>query len=186
VGVWIRAHNSSGTGSGTVSYSVDFNPTAAFRTGTITVSGQTFTITQGPKGYAWQNAFGWVFDAGSSWYHHNGLGWMWFSPNQWNWSSSLQGWLAITDPNSRTLWSTQFRWLTPSASDPYQADTTAIGAIYVGKYQGNPISDGWVVSDRFGYIWANGDGKWFYSTGYGWLGVTPAGGIWCVSQGRFL
>jgi hypothetical protein len=34
--------------------------------------------------------------------------------------------------SSRTLWSTQFRWLTPSESDPYQAETTAIGAITNG------------------------------------------------------
>jgi hypothetical protein len=43
-----------------------------------------------------------------------------------------------------------------------------------------------VVSDRFGFVWAAGDGVWFYTTGHGWLGVTPDGGIWSVNEGRFL
>jgi hypothetical protein len=38
--------NSSGTGSGTVSYSVDANPSSSFRQGKMTVGGQTFTVTQ--------------------------------------------------------------------------------------------------------------------------------------------
>jgi hypothetical protein len=41
------------------------------------------------------------------------------------------------------------------------------------------------LSERFGYLWANGDGQWFYSTTYGWLGVSPDGGSWCVDEGRF-
>ncbi len=44
---------------------------------------------------------------------------------------------------------------------------------------------GW-SSERFGFVWAYGAGVWFYSTGYGWLGVTPEGGLWCVEQNRFL
>jgi len=182
---WLHT-SSSGSGHGTVSYYADANLTAAFRTGTITVGGQSFAVSQGPAGFVWHHAFGWLFDAGGGWRHADGFGWMWFSPGEWLWTSSLQGWLAITDPNSRTLWSTQFRWLTPSASDPYKADTTAIGPIYVARYHGSAIPDGWVVSDRFGYVWANGDGQWFYSDQYGWLGVTPEGGIWSVNLGRFL
>jgi hypothetical protein len=113
---------------------------------------------------------------------------MWFhGGGQWVWSSSLQGWLAITDAGSRTIWSTQFRWLTQSATDPYRAETTAIGTIYVGKHNGADIPDSWVVSDRFGYVWANGDGIWFWSDGMQtWLGVTKDGGIWSVKDGRFL
>ena len=182
---WLHTTN-RGSGNGTVYYTVDANGGSAFRTGTITVGGQTFTITQGPAGFAWHNVFGWIFNAGSGWYHHNGFGWMWFSSGQWIWSGSLNGWVATMDSTSRTLWSPQFRWLTPSESDPYQAETTAIGAIYLGQYNGAAITDGWVVSGRFGYVWAAGDGKWFFSNTYGWLGVTEAGGIWCVNQGRFL
>ena len=36
----------SGTGNGTVPYSVAANPTTSVRTGTLTIAGQTFTITQ--------------------------------------------------------------------------------------------------------------------------------------------
>jgi hypothetical protein len=38
--------NSSWTGSGTVNYSVNANSSASSRTGTMTVAGQTFTVTQ--------------------------------------------------------------------------------------------------------------------------------------------
>ena len=37
---------SSGTGKGTVTYSVPVNSTTNILTGTITVAGQTFTVTQ--------------------------------------------------------------------------------------------------------------------------------------------
>jgi hypothetical protein len=44
---WIRiVDGSSGTGSGAVTYAVDANPTSAARTGTLTIAGNTFTITQ--------------------------------------------------------------------------------------------------------------------------------------------
>lgn len=39
---------SSGNGQGAVSYRVDPNPTAATRTGTLTIAGQTHTVTQQP------------------------------------------------------------------------------------------------------------------------------------------
>jgi hypothetical protein len=138
-------------------------------------------------GWNFDPVFGWLWDTGTGWYGGSAYGWMWFHPDGvWIWSSSLQGWLAFTDTNSQTLWSTQFRWLTPSATDPFHAHTTAIGAIRIGQHQESVISEGWVISDRFGYVWAAGDGVWFYTTGYGWLGVTPDGGIWSVNEGRFL
>src|SRR5207248_677104 len=53
---WTAASNSSfvhvtsgasGSGNGTVTYSVDANVTSSQRTGTLTIGGQTFTIIQG-------------------------------------------------------------------------------------------------------------------------------------------
>jgi len=142
----------------------------------------------GSAGWFNHHVFGYMWDAGGNWYGGSAYGWMWEDPaSDWIWSTSLQGWLAVTDPNSRAVWSTQFRWLTPSASDPYQADTTSIGPIYVGKYSGVTIPESWVVSDRFGYVWANGDGTWFWSQRLNtWLGVTPDRGIWSVAEGKFL
>jgi hypothetical protein len=44
---WITVTSgSSGSGNGTVSYSVQANPDASQRTGTMTIAGQTFTVTQ--------------------------------------------------------------------------------------------------------------------------------------------
>jgi len=42
----IITSNSSGTGSGTVNYSVDSNTSASARTGTMTIAGRTFTVSQ--------------------------------------------------------------------------------------------------------------------------------------------
>jgi hypothetical protein len=43
---WIHITSGSGSGNGSVSYTVDANPTANPRSGTITVQGQTFAINQ--------------------------------------------------------------------------------------------------------------------------------------------
>ena len=44
--VVVGATSGSGSGAGTVSFTADVNATGAARTGTITISGQTFTIEQ--------------------------------------------------------------------------------------------------------------------------------------------
>jgi hypothetical protein len=184
---WIQLSGATfGNGPAVVKYDLAANATTAARTGTIVVAGQTFTITQA-AGWVPHSAFGMLWDSGDGWRGSSAYGWMWFHPGgQWIWSSALQGWLAVTQPGSRTVWSTQFRWLTPSATDPHQAETTAIGMIYVGRFNGSSISEGWVYSPRFAYVWAAGDGTWFYSNSHGWLGVSSAGGIWSVNEGRFL
>jgi hypothetical protein len=182
---WLRTY-SAGNGSGWVTYTVDDNPTASFRTATITVAGQTYTVQQGAAGWVFDELFGWLYYGGDGWYGGGAHGWMWFSGGEWFWSTALQGWLGFVGGSTTTLWSTQFQWFTPSSTDLYQAETSTLGPIYLGRYQGVTIPDGWVISPRYGYLWPNGDGVWFYSDTYGWLGVTPDGGIWSVEEGRFL
>ncbi len=46
---WITVHNASGNGNGTVTYTVTANPDFTARTGTITVGGQIFTVTQAAR-----------------------------------------------------------------------------------------------------------------------------------------
>ena len=46
---WITVYNASGTGNGNIAYTVTANPNFTSRTGTITVGGQTFTVTQGAR-----------------------------------------------------------------------------------------------------------------------------------------
>lgn len=43
---WITINSATGTGSGSVSYTVSTNSTGAVRTGTMTIAGNTFTVTQ--------------------------------------------------------------------------------------------------------------------------------------------
>jgi len=48
--IWISiVSGASGTGNGTVKYSVSTNTSIASRTGTLTIGGQTFTVTQGGR-----------------------------------------------------------------------------------------------------------------------------------------
>ena len=46
---WLSITGYSGTGSGAVNYTVAANRTGAARSGTLTISGQTFTVTQSPQ-----------------------------------------------------------------------------------------------------------------------------------------
>jgi hypothetical protein len=185
---WINLTGGTpGNGPGQISYTVAAQTSATNRTGYIQIGAAAFMVTQAATGWYNHPVFGQVWYGGDGWSGGSAYGWTWDDPNsEWIWSTSLQGWMAQTDPNSRTVWSNQFLWLTPSATDPYLADTTSIGPIYIGQYQGAPITAGWVTSPRFGYVWANGDGVWFFSDYHGWLGVTPEGGIWSVNEGRFL
>jgi hypothetical protein len=183
--------NSPGVNAGTNAYApgstdLDGNP-RIFR-GTVDLGAY-----ESQTSWIWHPLFGALWDSGNGWYGGSAYGWMWFDAGgHWIWSTRLQGWMGFTDPTSRTLWSVQFRWLTPAAPGSSLAFTSTLGPVQVGVYHGtllpdgSPITDGWVVSDRFGYVWAAGDGVWFYTTGYGWLGVTPDGGIWSINEGRFL
>ncbi len=136
--------------------------------------------------WTFHQVFGWLYNAGSGWQGSQCYGWLWFdSGGHWIWSSSLQGWLGL-QPATRTLWSPQYRWLTPSASFDGSALTTSLGSIHVDNYLGVKLPEGWVVSDCFGYVWPVGDGAWFYTARYSWLGVTPDGGIWRVDPPGWL
>ena len=46
---WITVYNTSGNGNGTVNYTVTANPVFNERTGTLTIGGQTFTVTQAAR-----------------------------------------------------------------------------------------------------------------------------------------
>ncbi len=139
-------------------------------------------------GPCWEpnNQFGWLYNMGSGWKGSLVYGWLWFSPDRvWVWSDSLQGWLGIMSETS-PLWSPQYRWLTPSNASNGTAYTTTLGRLHIGTYSGTPIPSGWVVSDCFEFVWPAGDGNWFYSSKHGWVGVTPEGGIWCISCNGWL
>ncbi len=185
---WIEP-TSSEIGGGAVYYTVLPNEGSAFRSGTISVGGQAFTVTQAPANYDLDPTFGWLYVADSEWRWCMAFGWMWFSPDEWIWSSNLQGWMGSV-PGNQALWSPQFGWLTPSQNSE-RVYTSTLGWIWLGQYNGSSITAGWAVSERFGYVWAAGAGggaNWFFSANpaYGWLGVTGTGAIWCVNQNRWL
>jgi len=74
-----------------------------------------------------------------------------------------------------------FEWgrLMPQGMNRYES--SIFGGLTTGDF------GGWVASDRFGWMWANGDGVWFWSQGrQEWLGVTEGGGIWSTAEKRFI
>jgi hypothetical protein len=56
---WVTiTSSSSGTGNGTVNYSVSANPNCVSRSGNLTIAGQTFTVTQVAGSEPWTPKFG--------------------------------------------------------------------------------------------------------------------------------
>lgn len=183
---WLRT-TSTGNGDGWVSYVADANRTGAWRTGTLLVAEQTFTVTQAPEGYVWHGVFEWLFAARDGWYHAAGLGWLWFHHGgEWIWSASLRDWLAVTDYRGRRVWTTQHGFAAVSPGLPGRLDSELLGTVFVGDYHGQANPEGWLYSETLGYLWPNGDGVWYYSERHGWLGLTGPRQFWSAERGAFL
>jgi hypothetical protein len=110
------------------------------------------------------------------------FGWMRFvddGSETYLWVPRLQTWMAVRADGS--FYSFDFRDLAPLGPNTYRS--SILGTVTTGDF------DGWVSSDRFGWVWAarGTDGTWFWSEDrQEWLGVTPDGGIWSTAEGRFL
>lgn len=131
------------------------------------------------------STFGWVHYGDSpeqygSWIWSQRFEWMKFElsgENTFLWVPMMNSWMNV-NPNG-TFNSFQWGRLTPRGLNRYQS--SIFGGLTTGDY------GGWVASDRFGWMWANGDGTWFWSQRRNeWLGVTAQGRIWSTSEERFL
>lgn len=107
------------------------------------------------------------------------FGWMKFEGASYFWVPDLSTWMKVQPDGS--FYSHDFRELVPTSMTTYRSPI--LGNVTVGDY------NGWVASDRFGWVWAarGSGGVWFWSQGRGeWLGVTEDGGIWSTAERRFL
>lgn len=134
-------------------------------------------------GYAWHGLEG---AANDGWISTERFGWMKFvaggDGSRYLWVHHLQTWLVVQADGA--FHSFDFGRLTPLAGSLTRYDSR-IGPVTAAE--SNP--PGWLVSDRFGYVWfaRDGTGVWFWSTARNeWLGLTPGGGIWSTAEGRFL
>jgi subtilisin family serine protease len=97
---WIHIiSGDSGTGSGTVNYSVDAN-TGSSRTGTVTIAGQTFTVSQGEAGTCTYS----IDPAGSNFGLYGGSGSVYVTADpgcSWEASSNAY-WISINSGSSGT------------------------------------------------------------------------------------
>lgn len=125
--------------------------------------------------------FGWIhygasFDDYNGWVYSERFGWMRFTASLL-WVPQMRSWMVVQNDN--LFHSQPWRYLTPYGMNRYHS--SVFGGLTTGDF------NGWVHSDRFGWMWANGDSTWCWSQDRGeWLGVTPEGGIWSTAEGRFL
>jgi len=123
----------------------------------------------GNGGWVWTERFGWMS------FVEGGNG------SRYLWVHRLQSWL-VANPDG-SFFSFDFGSLIPVG--PWTRYSTRIGMVTAAE--DNPL--GWLVSDRFGFVWfaRDGTGVWFWSTSRGeWLGITSGGGIWSTAEGRFI
>jgi hypothetical protein len=122
----------------------------------------------------------------AGWVHSERFGWMRFveagNGSRYLWVHQLQTWFAVNPDGS--LFSFDFGWMVPQAGSLTRYNSR-IGLLTVD------LSDpqGWLRSDRFGYVWfaRDGTGVWFWSElRKEWIGITPGGGLWSTAEGRFL
>jgi hypothetical protein len=122
----------------------------------------------------------------AGWVSSERFGWMRFvdagGGNRFLWVHRLQTWMAVNSDGS--FHSFDFGWLVPEPGSLNRYNSR-IGVLIDDEH--NP--DGWLRSDRFGFVWfaRDGTGVWFWSSSRNeWIGITPDGGLWSTAEGRFL
>ncbi len=120
-------------------------------------------------------------DLYQSWVWTESLGWMRFfhadDGTVFLYADSLRGWLAVL-PGGQ-LYSLDYRTLVPLGGTRFSSPI--FGGLSVGSF------NGWVFSDRFGWLWAARDGTatWFWSDALQeWLQLRD-GGLWSTNEKRF-
>jgi hypothetical protein len=117
-------------------------------------------------GWVWTERFGWMR------FEHTGSG-------AYLWVPKLLGWMAVLPGGD--FYSFDYRSLDPQSLKNYVSQL--FGPVTVGD------PEGWIFSNHYGWIWgARGtNGKWFYTTQFGWVGVSDDGSnLWSVQQARWL
>jgi len=130
--------------------------------------------------------FGATGEQYAGWVSSERFGWMRFvdagNGTRYLWVHQLQTWFSVNPDGS--FHSFDFGWMVPQASSLTRYNSR-IGILTVD------LSDpqGWLRSDRFGYVWFARDGTavWFWSeTRKEWIGITSGGGLWSTKEGRFI
>jgi hypothetical protein len=139
----------------------------------------------GTEGWMLSSVFGWTHfgqdeNQYGGWVSSERFGWMKFEAsgqNTYLWAPMINSWMAVNADGS--FYSFQWGLLTPQGLTRYES--SVFGKLTTGDF------GGWVSSERFGWMWANGDQVWFWSeTLKEWLGVTAEGGIWSTKEEGFL
>jgi hypothetical protein len=130
--------------------------------------------------------FGEEGDQYAGWVSSERFGWMRFvdagGGDRFLWVHHLQTWMAVNPGGG--FHSFDFGWLVPEPGSLNRYNSR-IGVLIGDEH--NP--DGWLRSDRFGFVWfaRDGTGVWFWSSSRNeWIGITQEGGLWSTAEGRFL
>jgi hypothetical protein len=121
---------------------------------------------------------GWVYSERFEWMRFVDAG----EGNRFLWVQGLQTWVAVNPDGS--FFSFDFGWLLPQTGS-FTRYNSRIGMVTADSN----APPGWLVSDRFGFVWfaRDGTGVWFYSANREeWIGITENGALWSTAENRFL
>jgi hypothetical protein len=173
---------SSGSGNGSVSYSVAANTTTSLRSGTLTVAGQTFTVSQAGAATCsysispGSNSFGAAAGTGSV-SVTSGSGCAWTA------ASNATSWLSVTSGSSGSgNGSITYSATANTGTTPRTGTMTIAGQTFTLTQQGVPTCSVYltIAGFNFGYtgrqanipIYASSDCSWSASTNVPWITFT--------------
>jgi hypothetical protein len=129
---WLHVTNATGTGSATIGFTYDDNP-GATRSGTLTIAGQTVTVTQGSPSYSLNGNYDFYW-TGDFVEEPSGAGSdsisLTVTPNAGQWSvTSYAGWIHPTNPAGAG--STNISFTFDANTDP--GGSARFGLVYINN-----------------------------------------------------
>ncbi len=175
---------SSGTGSGTVNYSISSNSSSILRTGTVNVANKTFTVQQNGTGcsYLFSPTIGTSIGAVGGTESFSVT-----TQNGCNWTASKNSvWLTITSGSGTGNGIVTYQLNNNTSPSARSGRITINGLIYVVKQNGTGLSKLGVSTGGSWYLDMNGNGAWEGSSidrvypnfGQGLTGAIPVVGDW--------
>ena len=175
---------SSGTGSGTVNYSISSNSSSILRTGTVNVANKTFTVQQNGTGcsYLFSPTIGTSIGAVGGTESFSVT-----TQNGCNWTASKNSvWLTITSGSGTGNGIVTYQLNNNTSPSARSGRITINGLIYVVKQNGTGLSKLGVSTGGSWYLDMNGNGAWDGSSidrvypnfGQGLTGAIPVVGDW--------
>ena len=141
----------------------------------------TFRLGPNNRWISTQN-FGWIYFGFNElelngWIYSTKFGWMLVQrggARSWIWVERLRGFVQLRDGE---LFSIEWGELRQTGENSFFS--SRLGPITIGDF------DGWVRTEEFGWVYANGDQKWFYAPEQNdWLAILSDGSLFSTARGE--